>query len=413
MTKKSFLFIFISILIFGCSKEDVDMNFQASAEVEQKTLNFEDGLSEQQHSAIDLVNLFYDQISNDSPESKSGTISNLSLTDTKTLYFSHNSNTKSTDGTKLDSINTFTFDLDVDGKQGFAIASGNELIGRVYAFVEKGSLEDTANIHGMAQIIRNIPLLIERDIKAYNSEVSTTKSVSIPYVYGPYIKTAWNQTSPYNYGSPTNGACTNNTFYYAGCGVIAMAQTVAYYEKCSGNYDFSALTAQSTISTWSSSYLQNEVSSFIEWLGSYANLRADYDCDGTSTKMKDCNNVLKKYGYARHYATTNDVSDSRLYNSIKTENVVLSAGVRSGDVGHMWIFDGLTGQANSDGSLSTIATVHCNWGWGGSSDGWYAAYNNMYNAPNPDASDDDPTNGSSESGSRKYYKDNAYIYISE
>lgn len=118
-------------------------------------------------------------------------------------------------------------------------------------------------------------------------------------------------------------------------------------------------------------------------------------------------------GYSRHYETTSDVSNSRLYNSIKTANIVLSSGFRTSTKGHMWIFDGLTGQANSDGSLSSIATVHCNWGWGGSCNGCYAAYNNMYNEPSYGASDNDPNDGSDDPGIANYYQGNAYIYITE
>ncbi|WP_340112986.1 C10 family peptidase [Maribellus mangrovi] len=409
MTTKNYLFVLIIILFFGCSKEQLDLDLNAIVEP-KNNINESDGLSQEYHNAVDLVNHFYDQV-NIASEIKSTKISDLSLTNMETLHL-QTFNTKSAEETIIDSINIYTFDLDIDGESGFVIASGDDRVGRVYAFVKSGALADTAHIEGMAQMVRNIPKLCKHDIEVYNSGAITTKSTLTSFVYGPYIETRWNQDEPYNYGSPTNGSCTNMDYYYAGCGVIAMAQTIAYYGKCSQSYDFSALTAQNHITIWSSEYLQSEVSSYIAWLGSYANIRADYDCEGTSSKIGNCNNVLKNMGYSRHYETTNDVSDSRLYNSVKTQNVVLTRG-STASVGHMWIFDGLTGQANSDGSLSSIATVHCNWGWGGSCNGWYAAYNNMYNEPSYSASDNDPNDGADDPGIYNFYKDNAYIYITE
>lgn len=59
----------------------------------------------------------------------------------------------------IDSVNIYTFSIEVEGEKGFAIASGDENVGRAYAFVKNGSLADTARIKRMAKMIRNIQLI--------------------------------------------------------------------------------------------------------------------------------------------------------------------------------------------------------------------------------------------------------------
>lgn len=58
--------------------------------------------------------------------------------------------------------------------------------------------------------------------------------------FGNYqlMQTQWHQNDPYNWGTPGN-VCS---YYPAGCGVIAVAQIVAYYKKCDRNFDFDILT---------------------------------------------------------------------------------------------------------------------------------------------------------------------------
>lgn len=62
------------------------------------------------------------------------------------------------------------------------------------------------------------------------------------------------------------------------------------------------------------------------------------------------------------------------YSTFANGNVILVRGEDSNS-GHMWIFDGYTKTVTRGGKIvKTEYTVHCNWGWGGTANGWYTDY---------------------------------------
>lgn len=274
-----------------------------------------------------------------------------------------------------DSVNLYTFTLEKEGKTGFAIVSGDERVADVYVYVEEGSLSDTICIKGMANYIRKIPELCAYDLHYCGANEALTKCSPPDYYTNegfsvrPLISTQWHQHEPYNWGTPGD-VCD---YYYAGCGVIAMAQIVAYYQKCDRNFDFAALTKYTHIDVSSDSYLTHEVSEFVKYVGSLCN--SEYSCSaspGTITYFPACMRAFTRLGYEYEYKGIVDYIDyTKLDNCISKGNVILAFGLDEvSRAGHFWVIDGYVPLLTK----CDAAKIHCNWGWGGKSDGWYTDY---------------------------------------
>lgn len=388
--KKQFINIFILIIllisILSCEKTIIEQTDSDTSFLNTESSIFEYDTTEY-NTAISLINQLRQATESNEKSTELFATTNYSLSSINKLAFKNinqkdvKMNKKDTISVNLeDSVKIYTIDLKIGNESGFAIASGDERIGRVYAYVENGSLSDTSYIKGMAEMISDIPKICQQDLYEYYNEDSTTTDATMTTksttsttteVVGPLLATEWSQNSPYNYATPTNGACTK-TYYYTGCGVIAVAQAIAYYGQCNMDYDFEALTAQSKIYTSSSSSLKNEVSSFVGYIGSLSN--ANYTCDGTSTTTTKSRDVLLGQGYHVSYLHGPRYDNNIKYYSLADEDVILVRG-SSSDSGHMWIFDGYTKTSERRGKIvNTTYTIHCNWGWGGTANGWYANY---------------------------------------
>lgn len=259
--------------------------------------------------------------------------------------------------------------MELNGKKGFAIAGANKKTGYTLAFVEEGALSDTLIIEGMAMKLRSIPALAI-SIARCDEGRPVFEDNAFDYDGAFFrIKTKWNQTAPYWIGRPSTSCASG--YYATGCGPTAMAQTIAHFKRYNKSYNFSSMTAQEKITSSSSASLQNEVGNFIADVGQ--NLNARYGCvedGGTSTQFNDCYNFLRKLGYQTVLYEQRPNTSS--FERIRTENIIFLA--RGSDIngrgGHMWIIDGYR-------PLVTRCDhnfVHCNWGWGGSSNGWYVEY---------------------------------------
>ena len=283
-----------------------------------------------------------------------------------------------------DSVNLYTFTLEKDGKNGFAIACGDERVADVYAYVEEGDLSDTTYIPGMAQYIRDIPEYCTHDLQYCEANEALTKC-SPPDYYcndafnsSPLVQTQWQQGQPYNWGTPGD-VCD---YYHAGCGVIALAQIVAYYKKCDRNFNFDILTKYPKIYTTLSSEFTHEVSEFVKYIGSLC--YAEYSCSdnpGTVTYYDPCLNVFRRLGY--DYISEEEVSMidyNKLNTCISKKNIVFAFGRDvNQNVGHFWVIDGYFPILTK----CDATKIHCNWGWAGKSDGWYtdATFMDNYTSP--------------------------------
>jgi hypothetical protein len=287
-----------------------------------------------------------------------------------------------------------------NGEDGFAIASSDPRINRVYAFTEKGSITDTVFNAGLAATLYNIPLIVKQDIESYYTQekAETVATKADPYMIvtiGPLANTAWDQDAPYNKNLAPCPNGSNGGHVLTGCGATSVAQVIAYYNypaDYSNWYNLSVLRTQRSI--YAGHPQENNVAELMRVVA--LGIKSDFGCSATGSLMYDIHVYFNNLGYYNLLRKRNaNVDLTTLYRNLRRGNIHLTSGfTKKPRVGHGWIWDGIYCMANST-SIQQFYSLHCNWGWGGRCDGWYANF-------------ETPNDGSN----RTYLDDNSQLYIS-
>lgn len=267
--------------------------------------------------------------------------------------------------------NLYTFTFEKNSEKGFSIISSDERFSRVFAYTEKGSLSDTAHIDGLWYMIKSIPVSYKDGLhKYYNDpeEISTRATqtyIDIPSV----ISTKWDQWAPFNNNVPLIGSCRPPI----GCTAVACAQVIAKLNPSSISYmNLSQLASTTYIYSWSP--LANDAANFLYFISNTC-LNTQYNCTGSSASLKDIRTYLSRWGINYDYRE-NNLNVDKVANSVSKGRPTLTRGnKKKGDkAGHAWVYSGIrawvTGTPGNY-SVKTLSAIYCNWGWGGSSDGWY------------------------------------------
>lgn len=207
------------------------------------------------------------------------------------------------------------------------------------------------------------------------------RDLSISYVksdkWMPLMKTTWNQGSPYNCKLPQDCEAYpgRDSRYNTGCGVVAVAQAIAYYEPKLTLYgttvDWKSLKKTSKIETSSDKNVRNQVGYLMKWIGEKGN--AVYECEGTSTR-DIIDGILPLVNMKCDSNTS--WSWENIKSSIDKGNLVHATAGTKDKIGHAWIMDGYL-SATYPGD-NTVNFVHNNFGWGGSDDGYYELENDIH-----------------------------------
>jgi hypothetical protein len=212
--------------------------------------------------------------------------------------------------------------------------------------------------------------ILEMEDQGWQFERSNTKF--------PELSVKWGQGYPYNCKLEQKG-CTNAAYDYrcpAGCGVVAIAQALAYYEpKLSINgqlVDWKMLKKQTCIDRSASRQLKNQIGFLMKWIGDKA--EAKHECDATSTNINAIEVVLGQVGMQCDKLTP--FNWNSIYNSINNGSLVEANAVglenEVEEVCHSWIIDGyMIANFNFESYKEQAFYVHNNWGWNGSYDGYY------------------------------------------
>lgn len=219
-------------------------------------------------------------------------------------------------------------------------------------------------------------------------------------IYGPHIKTKWNQGSPYS------DYCDGNP--YVGCWPVAMIQLFAYRTwphptKIDSRISSSWRELASVVNysfTWSTTtgsgykktnpdlniskelfeLRKRELGYICSSLGKA--LDAIYKPTGTGVYDKTAVKWMKKH-YVEVFSPNFDQTNMR-WAAMNNIPVIITAytTVRGAKERHAWLIDGWMidttyGEDWENGKMvkqyvaSRRKYVHCNWGWGGTADGWY------------------------------------------
>lgn len=233
----------------------------------------------------------------------------------------------------------------------------------------------------------------------------------------PLLTTFWNQDYPYNMYCPEHSQ-GNHGHTYTGCVATAMAQVMNYWEwpKQGKGYvayywgQWDTIRFSETTYDWdnmadrysiaSSQVAKEAVATLMLHAGVSLNMNYGYDGSGTQTEL--CVNALKNYfGYRNgmvyktrdngvpatdegfeHYYDNDTIWTRMLIEELDLSRPLIYSGRPKTGAGHAWVCDGYR---ITDG----VPTFHMNWGWGGSSNGWFTVDRLTTHAS---ASDNDDSN---------------------
>ena len=232
--------------------------------------------------------------------------------------------------------------------------------------------------------------MLENYATAPKKAVRRSASKGDTVVYGPLLRTTWDQHSPYNDECPTvNGKRT-----LTGCSSISSSQLLYYFKYCKPinvegenvmNDDITATdtiespyftSLDSTKYTYKYSYTPDfgkissndtDLAKFVAGVA-FAQ-KAMFGLKETSTyDSKQLAAMTNTFGYKGEKYYINEMSDSAyIENAIKKGLPIIISGDTDDGGGHSFMVDGFNG-----------AEYHVDFGWGGSSNGWFTTtkYNN-------------------------------------
>ena len=278
-----------------------------------------------------------------------------------------------------------------EGNNGFVIVSGDDRTAPVFGYSDTGSFDEN-------NIPENMRAWLEgyvEEIKALDSETPVVssdapltrmrKAESVKRPIAPLITAKWNQDSPYNDNCPTYDG-TNKCA--TGCVATAFAQVMYYYRDQSVNATTAEIPAYTT-STLKISIPATPASSPIDW----ANMTDTYSGSSTAEQkaavaalMEYCGHAVQMdynqssgsnyskvpyalenyFGYAyggqRHFRGSFTLEEwtDMVYEELLNKRPLLYGGSSAGG-GHAFVVDGYDGEG----------LFHFNWGWGGSSNGYF------------------------------------------
>lgn len=310
------------------------------------------------------------------------------------------------------SVNTPNLQLEATGgdnyyvfnvvqQQGFVIVSGDDRAPEILGYSDEGPF-DANNIpdnmkvwlEGYAlaiQELKNIP-----DIAEARGAVRTPKNKWA--AIDPLIKTKWDQGKPYNGKLPK---FIDKSDCVTGCVATAMAQ-VLYYVASQNDFTFpvgtiKAIPGYECSTNWGSYgivrvpevpitnfkwnemkfvYSNAEVDDAVAelMLSCGASVNMDYrnqNNGGSSASASNVPYAFKTYfgfddgiKYIQRDNYSIDEWENIIYEEIANERPVLYGGQKSSGSGHEFICDGYDGNG----------LFHFNWGWGGSSNGFFVLW---------------------------------------
>lgn len=282
-------------------------------------------------------------------------------------------------------VDIYIFNRSNEG--GFILVAGDDQLEPVLGFSDRGSFDANNMPDGLRYWLGEYQRQMEY-LKANPDKVAPRKASSFKRNAAPLLSTCWNQSEPYNNMCPTYTSEGETYHSVTGCVATAAAQIMKYwkYPACgkgsivyscnvnnSGESLLSAVFSKSTY-RWDlmdNVYTSNSLSSHNDAVAllmrdlGYASQMKYGSSSGTSND-KIVNALVNNFGYdsgihleIRDYYGV-EAWEQMIIDEIDASRPVYYSG-SSSKGGHAFVVDGY----NTDGYF------HINWGWGGSSDGYF------------------------------------------
>ena len=278
-----------------------------------------------------------------------------------------------------------------DGEMRY-VATEEELRQFVTSCITSAAVEDLENA-GTNSFIIDPPIHI---LPPVGFPIYDTVYVGV-YRQAPLCSTKWDQGTPYNNLCPLT---TNSTIEHqpAGCVAIALAQILSANQdsetiSISGNTFYWHLINQCNYGCYPTDEGEYEVARFIRAIGDYVDMY--YGDNGSSADDTDAKQLLNHIGYESLSIYPMDDDDVNFYRGqlmvCDRQIPYYASGARTGNIGHAWVIDGwdayrtdiyvtyeYSGMIPIEPaepelySSTRTRRVHCNMGWEGLCDGYYA-----------------------------------------
>lgn len=314
-----------------------------------------------------------------------------------------------------DSINldTMLYIVNFADSAGFVIAGTDDRENSIYAYIEEGNYSwedfDTHN-SGFAAFLYALLESKSYKGKSYFEEHQNeyeghggggggNYKPSKFEVMSPLLVTKWSQRDPFNTYCP-NGI--------TGCAVTAVSQICSFLEKpinvqwsynntngsATMNWGMIKTECIGTGGTPTNSAIQ--VAHLMRSLG--LAFGAEYESGGTGVDSDDAIEYMQNVGY--NVSDLDDYDVNNVVNNLKCGNKIVYMNgyaryyhvgffIRKYVDGHAWVVDGYIDEVKNN---KQSYYLHCNWGWGGTKNGYFL--NNVFNAEqNPPYNDNAQTRG--------------------
>lgn len=248
----------------------------------------------------------------------------------------------------------------------FVIVSGDDSTPSVLGYSENGAFDKNNVPDGLKDILLGYQYVVRNSKATTRGEIVSHESIK------PLIKTQWNQSGPYNFLCPYDSV--NNATSATGCVATATAQIMNYFQWPAG-YEWDKMkdmyeNADSTEAGYAVAKLMKDVGEAVYMSyganGSFAS--SVYVCEALRNNFS--------YSYSTEFVQREDYTvkewDELIYSNLADGKPIYYAGLmvdltkendkwKGALAGHAFVVDG----------YDTDGLYHINWGWGGSSDGYF------------------------------------------
>lgn len=192
----------------------------------------------------------------------------------------------------------------------------------------------------------------------------------------PLLDTKWHQNAPFNNKTPGN--------YPAGCVAIALAQIMAYHGYPQDYCDWD-LARQYDVKKYfdNKDAIDNELADLSVRIGRGCKMKYNYWGKGESfATPRKAKRFLRNIGYCgtKHHV---GYDAGKIVSMLNNGCPVFIGALTPECYGHAWVIDGYadykktiekySGTNLIETKVQHARLLHCNWGWGGSYDGYFAS----------------------------------------
>lgn len=290
------------------------------------------------------------------------------------------------------SADTIAYIINYPNDEGFAIVSRDRRVYPILAFSNEGNFT-LENENAKVNFIDCIASYLDENISDTVYDV-TENDMDGCYVVEPMIKTSLHQRSPWDkYVIAEYPGCA------VGCVAVATALVMSY-SKVQISYHNSTFHLKSMISainkentsaslnaparivggsefpspiqpTYSYAQAVDYMAQLLYWVGKDVDMT--YGSDVSTASSRDAYDLCRalNFNIPSGYASFN-INEVTRY--LKDNHILyLRGGNVHGGAGHAWVSDGCYFCVDLDDPTIIIRTyIHCDWGWGGDGNGYYA-----------------------------------------